>query len=208
MLCNRIYLKFTTAGLHQPGVLWPRSIICLHSQNTTSISSEKSHCIEKHSEWDARSQVFLLPKNNIFCFTINWEVQASTLPSWNLTGMSGFYLDNNILINYTGFSCSCAIPSCPHALPAPFLESKNRLKWTECQLSAPPYKCGKLSHTAVLQRTRMTLEYYLSLCFSRLQQTDPCHLLSEGESSNQNTRIWRPLLSSMLLFPMKTAASN
>lgn len=52
------------------------------------ISSEKSQCIERHSERDVRSQVFLLPKNNTFCFTVNCEVQASILPSWNLTGMS------------------------------------------------------------------------------------------------------------------------
>lgn len=56
-----------------------------------------------------------------------------------------------------GFSCSRAVPSCPHSLPAHFFEGKNRLKWTTCQLSAPPYKCGNLSQTAVLQCTRMIL---------------------------------------------------
>lgn len=108
------------------------------------ISSEKSQCTERHSERDVRSQVFLLPKNNTFCFTVNCEVQAA-------------YYQVETWQECLGFSCSRAVPSCPHSLPAPFFEGKNRLKWTTCQLSAPPYKCGNLSQTAELQCTRMIL---------------------------------------------------
>lgn len=73
MLRNRICLKFTTAGLHQPGVEWPKSIVCLHALNMTSISSEKEKLHRKafRTVFPAQSikpQVFLLPKNNTFLY--------------------------------------------------------------------------------------------------------------------------------------------
>lgn len=108
------------------------------------ISSEKSQCTERHSERDVRSQVFLFPR-----------ITLSALQS--IVKYRQAYYQVETWQECLGFSCSRAVPSCPHSLPAPFFEGKNRLKWTTCQLSAPPYKCGNLSQTAELQCTRMIL---------------------------------------------------
>lgn len=74
-------LNRTTAGLHKPEVVWPRSIACLQAPSITLISSAKSYFIETFiivfMANDIRLHIFLLPKNNIFCFKINYKAQES-----------------------------------------------------------------------------------------------------------------------------------
>lgn len=72
----------TTAGVHQPEVLWPRSIACLRALNTAFISSEMSHYIERHSRQDLQLKIadfifsFFL-RITFFCFKISCEMKES-----------------------------------------------------------------------------------------------------------------------------------
>lgn len=191
-------LNGTTAGLHEPEVVWSRSTACLRALSITSISSAKSYFTETFitvfTANNIRLHIILLPKNNIFCFKINYKArksrahfQVGTLhkrvySSW--VKLSKKWPNALPLLN-------CALLA--HSLPAPILTGQKEIKkdyipalWITLQMRGT---CQLFFSAQEWHRqVKWIWQHDLHLCFCRLQQIDSCHLVLESMSSSQNPR--------------------
>lgn len=139
---------------------------------------------------DIRPHIFLLLKYNIFWFKIKHEVkeskaqfQVETLQKRLYSGWVKTYYYNK-WPNSLLLLC-CALLST--LLPSLLLTGQNQIKMDYIPALQITLQTGGTCHGQLSFRVqewhwqgKQIQWQYLHLCFCRLQQTDPCHLLPEG----------------------------